>query len=73
MQTKTDNAGATPTAAGDPKANAVYCRITKHAVFKSIEVAPDVVIDYDAQGEVVGVEILGVRNPGGRWEVIRRD
>jgi len=62
----------TVTAHGDPTANAVYCRITNHAVFKSVEVAPDVVVDYDANGEVVGVEVLGVRKPGGRWEVTRR-
>ena len=79
MQQTTDTPG-TVRADGDPAANAVYCRITKNAVFKSLaaefstfpQLNDHVIVDIDAAGEIVGVELLGVRNPGGRWEVTRR-
>lgn len=42
----------------DPEADAVYVHLTDAAVQESEEVAPGVVLDYDADGRVTGVEIL---------------
>jgi len=44
----------------DPAADAVYLEIADGAVESSEEIKPGVIIDYDAQGNVVGVEVLYV-------------
>jgi len=58
----------------DPNADALYLRLNPVAVVESEEVRPGVVLDFDARGEVVGVEILSVKKrlPEGaprQWEV----
>jgi uncharacterized protein YuzE len=45
----------------DSQADAAYVRLTDAEVIDSEEVRPGVVVDYDAQDRVVGIEILHVR------------
>ncbi len=42
----------------DRENNALYLRIDESAVVESEEVYPGVVLDFNAEGKVVGVEIL---------------
>jgi uncharacterized protein YuzE len=42
----------------DAKTNAAYPRFSSEAVVESEEVAPGVVLDYDAEGRIVGMEVL---------------
>ena len=44
----------------DKAADAVYFRLDETAVLESEQVQSDVILDYDASGRVVGVEILGL-------------
>lgn len=45
----------------DEKADALYIRLDDSAVVESEEVRPGVVLDFDAQGRVVGLEMLRVK------------
>ncbi len=45
----------------DEKADALYLRIDESAIVESEEVQPGIVLDFDAAGQVVGIEIRGVR------------
>ena len=45
----------------DSQADAAYVRLSDAEVTDSEEVRPGVVVDYDAQDRVVGIEILHVR------------
>lgn len=45
----------------DPAADAAYLRFSAEAVVESEEVAPGVVLDYDANGRMVGMEVLRAR------------
>lgn len=43
------------------KANdTLYFRLDENAIVESEEVQPGVILDFDANGKVVGVEILGL-------------
>ena len=44
----------------DPKADAMYIRLLAGEVVDSDEVRDGVVFDYDAEGRVLGIEILDV-------------
>ena len=44
----------------DKESDALYLRLDESAVVESEQVKPGVVLDYDAQGRVVGVEILNL-------------
>ncbi len=44
----------------DPKADAMYIRLAAGQVADSDEVRPGVVLDFDADGRVLGVELLDV-------------
>lgn len=44
----------------DQAADALYLTIDDSPVAESQEVAPGVILDFNARGEVVGVEILGL-------------
>lgn len=50
----------------DPEADALYLRMDDSRIVESEEVAPGVVLDYNEQGQIVGVEILDLskRIPG---------
>jgi len=45
----------------DPFAKAVYIELEKKKVAKTKEFAPEVFLDFDYKGELIGVELL---NPG---------
>ncbi|MFH1515156.1 MAG: DUF2283 domain-containing protein [bacterium] len=44
----------------DNKNDALYFRLDESAIVDSEEIQPGVILDYDADGNVVGVEILGL-------------
>ena len=48
----------------DPEADALYLRLNDSKIIESAEVSPGVVLDYDANDEVVGVEILFLSKRG---------
>ncbi len=45
----------------DPEVDALYLSLSAAPVVESEEARPGVVLDLDAQGEVVGIEILHLR------------
>jgi len=44
----------------DPKADAMYIRLKAGTVAESDEVRPGVVLDLDAEGKVLGIDMLDV-------------
>lgn len=42
----------------DEHADALYLRLDDSAIVESREVAPGVVLDYDAHNQVIGIELL---------------
>jgi YD repeat-containing protein len=50
-----------PTIKYRPEDNAAYIRLSQGKVLESAEVAQDVVFDYDAQGRIVGIELLDAK------------
>ena len=42
----------------DPEADAVYFKIGTTDILESEEVAPDVILDFDAENRLVGIEVL---------------
>jgi len=50
----------------DQKADALYLTLTDAPVGRSEEVSPGIIVDYDEQDRVVGVELLylSIRSPG---------
>lgn len=51
----------TPTITYRPADNAAYIRLSAEKVLESAEVFPDVVFDYDAEGRIVGIELLDAK------------
>ena len=47
----------------DEANDALYFRLNESAIVESEEVQTGVILDFDAQGQVVGVEILGIKRP----------
>ena len=45
----------------DPDADALYVRFADAAVIDSEEVAPGLVLDFDADRRIVGLEVLNAR------------
>jgi uncharacterized protein YuzE len=45
----------------DPQADAAYISLVDVEVVDSEEVKPGIVVDYDAQNRIVGIEILHLR------------
>jgi uncharacterized protein YuzE len=58
----------------DPDADAAYVTLSNAEVQESAEVAPGVVLDYDGDGRVVGIELLNARKrlAPGAWQRARR-
>lgn len=50
-----------PTVTYDPEANAAYIRFSPEAVEESEEVSKGIVLDYDADGRIVGMEVMDAR------------
>ena len=46
----------------DREADALYLRLDESAIVESEEVQPGVILDFDNESRVVGVEILGLRD-----------
>jgi len=44
----------------DHESDALYFRVTDAEIFESEEVPPGVILDFDEQGRVVGVEMLAL-------------
>ncbi len=44
----------------DKKNDALYLRLDEAAIIESEEVQPGVILDFDARGKVVGIEILAL-------------
>lgn len=42
----------------DPKVDALYLRLNEAEIVESEEVQPGIILDFDASGTVVGVEVL---------------
>lgn len=57
----------------DTNANAAYVRIADGAVASSRELDPQRVVDYDAAGQVVGIEFLGVSRGVALHDLPHRD
>ena len=51
-----------PTIKYRPADNAAYIRLSSAKVLDSAEVSPDVVFDYDAEGRIVGIELLDTKS-----------
>lgn len=45
----------------DEAADAVYLRLATSKIVESEEVQPGIVLDFDENNQVVGIEILGVK------------
>lgn len=45
----------------DPEVDAAYLQLDDSKIIESEEVVPGVVFDFNERGDVVGVEILGVK------------
>ena len=50
-----------PVVTYDPKANAAYIRFSPEPVEESEEVSTGIVLDYNAAGHIVGMEVLDAR------------
>lgn len=44
----------------DKESDALYFRLDESAIVESEEVAPGVILDFNSEGRVVGVEMLGL-------------
>ena len=51
-----------PQVSYDAKANAAYIRLSSARVLESEEVSPGVVFDFDADGHIVGIELLDAKS-----------
>ena len=55
----------------DRGADAVYLNLTDAAILDSQEVADGIVVDYDAEGRIVGVEILDASRRTGNPDALK--
>jgi uncharacterized protein YuzE len=46
----------------DEKADAIYLRLDESTIVESEEVHPGIILDFNERNEVVGVELLRVKN-----------
>jgi uncharacterized protein YuzE len=46
----------------DEEADSAYVRVVRASIARTTEVADGILVDFDAQDEMVGVEVLGVHN-----------
>ena len=56
----------------DHQADAVYLNLTDHEIVESEEVADGIVVDYDAEGRIVGLEILDASRRTGDPSVLKQ-
>ncbi len=55
----------------DAQSDAIYLDLTQGVIESSEEVADGVILDYDAQGSLVGIEILDASKKSGSTETLR--
>ena len=53
----------------DREADALYVRLSEADIVESEEAAPGVIVDYDASGTVVGLEVLHLASRFGKAAV----
>jgi uncharacterized protein YuzE len=46
----------------DMESDALYFRLSEDEVEESEETSPGIIIDYNKDGKVIGIEILGIRD-----------
>jgi uncharacterized protein YuzE len=51
----------TPKFEYDPEADAAYLRFSSEAILESEEVSNGIILDYDNDGRIVGMEVLDAR------------
>lgn len=51
----------------DKQSDALYFRLDESKIVESEEVRPGVILDFDSEGRVVGVEFLGISSRA-TWE-----
>ena len=56
----------------DQKADAVYLYMTEEKIGSSEEVADGIIVDYDKDGKMVGIEILNASQINRKKSAIRR-
>ena len=44
----------------DPTADALYVRLSDQSIIESEQIKPGIVLDYDEEGNVVGIEVMRV-------------
>ena len=44
----------------DTENDTLYLRLDEAAIIESEEVQPDVILDYDSNGRVIGIELLSI-------------
>lgn len=45
----------------DPEANAIYVMFSDEEIDHTDEVRPGIIVDYDARGHIVGIEMLDAK------------
>ncbi|MBI2852947.1 MAG: DUF2283 domain-containing protein [Chloroflexi bacterium] len=45
----------------DESSDALYFRLDESQIVESEEVQPGIIVDYNANGQAVGIEILGIK------------
>ena len=53
----------------DKKNDALYFRLDENRIVESEEVKPGVILDFDKDDNVVGVEFLGISSRAGKTEL----
>ena len=53
----------------DKDSDALYFRLDEKAIVESEEVRPGVILDFDAKGQVVGIEILNISSRASEEEL----
>jgi YD repeat-containing protein len=56
----------------DPSADAVYIDLAEREIASSEELAEGIIVDYDAEGRIVGVEILDASRKTGDDTTLQR-
>lgn len=44
----------------DPKADAAYLEISDAEIENTKQIEPGIIVDYDAEGHIVGIEVLSI-------------
>ena len=48
----------------DPQADAAYLEISDAEIETTKQLEPGIIVDYDAQGQIVGIEVLSISKRG---------